>query len=80
MLLLRPRLSFWQFDVVVAENVRHYYFHLATGEKASWAGPNAMSKVDIVGSSCDMLILEFATGSLAQPGESKCIEPRGIRV
>jgi hypothetical protein len=64
MLLLRLRLAFWKFNVVITEEMRYHHFHLATGKETSRTGPNTMTEVDVVGPCGDMLVFELAAGDL----------------
>lgn len=69
--LLHPR---HQLQVIIHEQVRHDDLDLRGREEAAWTGPDAVSKVDVVGAGGAVLVLLLVAGLGAQRGEAEAVE------
>jgi hypothetical protein len=69
--LLHPR---HQLQVIIHEQVRHDDLDLRRREEAARAGPDAVSKVDVVGAGGAVLVLLLVAGLGTQRGEAEAVE------
>lgn len=66
--------SIFQFDVVVAQQIRQDHLHLTTSKVSAGTRPNPMSEIDIVHPGRSMLILQGVPGDQSQLLEPETIE------
>ena len=80
MLLQRFLLTWDKLDIIVHKDVGSDDFDFGRGEETSRTGPKAVAKVDMIGASCRMLVLELVTGLFTEIGKAESVKAGGVMV